>query len=558
MEVPRTEDQEDVASRTTASSTGESARPDEIPSEVHIIASSSTTGEEASRMTDDDLLLKVVLQRLGEHAQQEAPARRETIKNPSIPGSSEDAEMRAPAIIQEKNAGTAMHLVDMVAKTPNKAPPAATPKMLQEPNWGIDNNAAASDLKGQDYCKAQLAILEDIEESFLQQGEFQGPNYSVIPGAYAVEGPGITDSIDIDEINEDATGDNENNDDADNGDEEDVPPRDPIVVSGTLILKRWTPRRICIAVFVTAGVLLGVVLATVIPLTINADNEALRKQQPVPPEPFRPIFSGLANATLEAIQNDPFSPAAIAYDWVKRDPFLDDFPEWKQRQRFALTAVYESLGIRGLGGDQNYNRHYYSDECDWQVGLSSACTPDGQVRVLRVHTGVGYYKADIGDGRLPQEIALLTNLEVIEFSGLSLQMPLVQFVPHPVPFSVQEFSCSKCKLEGPIPESFFVDKGMINLTKINLAENQLTGSIPQDLAELPSLVHFDVEANPSLGVFLPDGFCNLTEMTFLRTDWCENIPANCSTKQDTKTCCNHQKARVLCGEEAAGPTPWGF
>ena len=524
---------------------------DRIPDSTTAEATVLEEGQPATppgKMTDEDFLLKVVQHRLHDDDRQEIPPER--CDDPKI--SNRTVKPAPAAMIPQKKYGASIPLTDLVLQTPTRSFTSA-PAMLQQPNWGM-----ASDGEAEYYRKAQLAILDQLDETGLQSGP-PGTQYSVIPGAYAVEGPGIAETHDDHNNNnhEDATGENED-DTAGNQDEEEAQPRATVVVSGTLMSKPRTSRRICVCALVITGLLLVVIVAVVIPLVVvEDDNDAALRHIPAPVEPFRPVFSGLSNETLEAIEKDLFSPAAISYDWVQRDPFLGELPEWKQRQRFALATVYESLGIgrnNGANHGKHYQRRYNSDECDWQVGLDSACTPAGLIRVLRINAGYGE-KIDFGDTGLPREIALLAKLEVIDFSGLHLQMPLTKFVPYPVPSTLKEFACYDCELKGPIPVAFFVDRRMANLTKIALAANELTGSMPQDLGELASLIHLDTKDNPSLDTVLPTGLCGLREMTFLRTDWCQDIPANCSTNKDIPTCCNRQKARILCTEDLAVPSP---
>lgn len=135
-------------------------------------------------------------------------------------------------------------------------------------------------------------------------------------------------------------------------------------------------------------------------------------------------------------------------------------------------------------------------------------------------------------------------------------MPLDSFVPYTLPPSLQVFSCISCQLVGDIPATFFADSDMTSLTTIRLAHNDLSGSITHEMAHLPSLVHLDVYANPSLDVVLPSGLCKewrREPMSFLRTDWCQDLPEDCSTVTNIVACCSQQTRRKLCTEYTSAP-----
>ena len=48
----------------------------------------------------------------------------------------------------------------------------------------------------------------------------------------------------------------------------------------------------------------------------------------------------LPDFTVDSIVKDSSSPQAQAYEWLIQDPWLDFYPDWRIRQRFALATYY--------------------------------------------------------------------------------------------------------------------------------------------------------------------------------------------------------------------------
>ncbi|CAB9515545.1 Leucine Rich Repeat [Seminavis robusta] len=77
----------------------------------------------------------------------------------------------------------------------------------------------------------------------------------------------------------------------------------------------------------------------------------------------------LPSDTLQRIEMDPFSPQALAFDWLIQDPFLfggnySSDSSWRLPQRLALATLYFSLGGEGWPIQDNW-LSYDHDECTW-------------------------------------------------------------------------------------------------------------------------------------------------------------------------------------------------
>ena len=356
-----------------------------------------------------------------------------------------------------------------------------------------------------------------------------------------------------------------------------------------------------VIVAISAIAFISVALAVVIPVVIltGGDDDGASSQDIIlgasfsssssDPGPDIWLVPGLANETKDAIEGDLFSPQAMAYEWVEKDPKRLDYPEWRIQQRFAM-AVYTFAKV----GKRFHHLSYIVHECKW-VRTAYPCSPDGHFLLLEDDGGAFQQNK----GALPRELLLLRHLEILDMSGTGQGSSLVALCPYPLPPTLKEFHCNNCELVGTIPANFFLDRGMNNLTKVALAnnklqgsipaalvsnlqhsleslalahnrltssipselglvsplrelflgDNMLNGSVPKELAALASLTSLDVVDNENLEPTFPEDLCSsssqaeegIIPLSFLRTDWCQDLPAKCRPDAARPTCCEHQQ-----------------
>lgn len=149
----------------------------------------------------------------------------------------------------------------------------------------------------------------------------------------------------------------------------------------------------------------------------------------------------LPESTLDAIifgsELDPKTPQSRAYDWLMNDPFLADYPPWRQVQRFALTTFYYATGGEKWKLQKDW-LSYNVSECQWyfRTLLWSEILIGSPTHVLNVGQ-LGQSELQFADrvcneagrylhlvfaennmkGFLPPEIALLNSLEVLDIGG---------------------------------------------------------------------------------------------------------------------------------------------
>jgi Leucine rich repeat len=233
--------------------------------------------------------------------------------------------------------------------------------------------------------------------------------------------------------------------------------------------------------------------------------------------------------TVHKIQNDRDSPQYDAFQWLKNDPNLEDYPDWKRRQRFALAALYYSTHEHDK--DEGWHRKegwldYDRDECEWYIspiestyldvaGVTQPCAGDAvssRRQFLAEGVDVGHYEhlwlVDNNlKGPLPPEIALLTHLQSIDFENNSLigsappEISGLQQLQH-VSFANNNFTGTLNKYMGRLS----------SLRLLRLEGNSITGSIPPEWRHLESLEILDLESNALVGI-LPSEIGLLQNLT---------------------------------------------
>ena len=187
----------------------------------------------------------------------------------------------------------------------------------------------------------------------------------------------------------------------------------------------------------------------------------------------------LPDYTTDAIRNDRESPQYDAFQWLKNDPNLDEYPEWRRQQRFALATLFFATTDENNEGWHNDDGWLgYGDECEWYFSTSSSFgqTTDtvcsqGNLRGRRL-AGDGATLENVFlvnnalKGPIPPEVFLLTNIKSIDLEMNSLT--------------------------GAIPPQV---SDLQRIEQIVLDHNQLTGNLPVKLASLSTLIHLSTVDN---------------------------------------------------------------
>lgn len=175
--------------------------------------------------------------------------------------------------------------------------------------------------------------------------------------------------------------------------------------------RKESRRQLCVmAVWVVS---LALVIGLAVGLTTNSTLSSPAGNEPVDPTPspstldfvelkdliISVSFDG--GASLEDIE----SPQFQSLKWLENNTYLDDYPDWKRIQRYALGVLYH-----GTGGEEWFRNEGWMtdiDECDWYSQYQEYSIPldvciDGRYAVLRL-------QKIAMKGMIPAELALLSD-----------------------------------------------------------------------------------------------------------------------------------------------------
>lgn len=221
------------------------------------------------------------------------------------------------------------------------------------------------------------------------------------------------------------------------------------------------------------------------------NNQGTKSNNPTTPTSPEDYVLPLPQSTQNAIETNLLSPQARAYDWLVKDPNLEDYPEDRRIQRFALAAFY--YGMRGenwttANDNQNW-LDYDADECAWgyKSGFHTECqdvsTEDADATTDNIETAATTKQhGNIFDNkRRHQQLLRTRKLQDQQLlSIVSLNLPnnnLVGLVPPQVALlsHLTKIDLGHNSLYSSLPVEA---ASFRNLKSINLTNNMLTGEVP--------------------------------------------------------------------------------
>lgn len=198
-------------------------------------------------------------------------------------------------------------------------------------------------------------------------------------------------------------------------------------------------------------------------------------------------------AYLRSLLPEPLSPQPLAFEWSTMDPYFENRLDWQIVQRYSLAAFYYSTnGDRWLKNTNwlTYNHSVcqwfnhkteYLEEVDYVLPNSSVslCPPYNDTALYQVEedarVGEIYLGVNNLQGTLPDELYLLTDLRLLDFSGN--------------------------QLEGTLSTRIHQ---LQNLTLLSLAANAFHGALPSEVGLVSSLA-FSVLVSNTLEGTIPTG-----------------------------------------------------
>jgi hypothetical protein len=135
---------------------------------------------------------------------------------------------------------------------------------------------------------------------------------------------------------------------------------------------------------------------------------------PTSPSVVDQFLSGLPAYSIDLASTNSGSPQAKALEWLKKDPRYDEYLyAYRLNQRYALAVLYYSTN----GDSWLNNTGWLSNdtECSWYSSRynDKICAEASRVSFLNLDS-------NRLDGTIPTELELLTDLEEMFFTELSL------------------------------------------------------------------------------------------------------------------------------------------
>ena len=235
------------------------------------------------------------------------------------------------------------------------------------------------------------------------------------------------------------------------------------------------------------------------------------------------LIAVLPDYTVTAITNSPpaggsaeRAPQAEAYTWLQSDPVVDSYSVEVQKQRFALATLYfatsQAPNYTSWNSFSNWVDYDEGSECDWEQTLSvffriPDATTDGLPTCFAVNATGGssgdlvfdaYQSLRLASnnliGSLPPEIALLSNLKILQLHENSLTGPIPSYLSALTSLNVLDME--NTSLTGTLPTQLL---GITTLTKLYLGDNSLNGTLPMQLGQLINIETLQLNGNQFTG-----------------------------------------------------------
>jgi len=289
--------------------------------------------------------------------------------------------------------------------------------------------------------------------------------------------------------------------------------------------------------FVVIGLIIVVgIILLVFFLVLQKDDDNMMNGTNIFPATTTPTMAptafllDLPEYTTSAILDDPMSPQARAYQWLRQDPNLSNYTLDRMKTRLALATFYYSTTITDGGGNWLQNNSllaYDKHECEsfindhfvllfgkLDLDLKNEPPCDDAQHFKRLWLG-----SNALVGQIPEEFYWLTSLESFDLSNnpgisgtLSTRIGLLSNLKHmsvsstgmsgTVPTelglctNLEDFVTMFVPFTGNLPSEFGL---LTKMERFRLAFSQLTGAVPSELGQWKSVKTLDTTFNKFSG-----------------------------------------------------------
>ena len=221
----------------------------------------------------------------------------------------------------------------------------------------------------------------------------------------------------------------------------------------------------------------------------------------------------LSNESLTAL-DDPDSPQSLSLRWLLERSNFEAWPFPQQVQRYAMATFYYATGGPSWS---NGGANWLTDEseCTWlQGGMEgNFCTngTSGSSTLVILNQSNNTL-----NGKLPNDIGLLTSLTVIDLSVNKLYQDIPTDTLKHVK-ALQALNLSMNEFSGNVPDDIV---HLSSLTVVDLSANKMKGTIPIDvMGKIKSLQVLDLSNNMFTGTLTSSSMETLTSLHKLDVEW---------------------------------------
>ena len=200
--------------------------------------------------------------------------------------------------------------------------------------------------------------------------------------------------------------------------------------------------------------------------------------------------------------DDPTSPQFLALQWISVDSSIA-YTMDASLQRFALATVYFALGGPTTWFEDDSWLSTVVHVCEWK-GVACDNSNTAVLSLDLPENGLS--------GTLPVELKLLKYLQTLSFPRNSIGGLLPP--DYSILYELVELNLSSNLLTGSLPEEYGGNGSFELLEILDVSQNNLQGSLPSELADLPSLEIISVCSNAMTGT-IPSALGSLSELKSL-------------------------------------------